>query len=140
MKHKMKTSTNVIQAAIEATPDIANAYQPGLRALGAYSGKVVLSGTCEGSVDIDAAVTTKYPTDSRWDYAIGYKAKIYFVEVHSAQTGEVSFVLKKLKWLKGWLSEHAAEMEKHKGEPAFTWIQSGSFRILKGSPQYRLAE
>lgn len=130
----------VIESAIAATPDIAGAYMPGLRALGAYSKKIILTDACEGSVDIDAAVAKKYPAANRWDYAIGYKSKIHFVEVHSANTSEVSVVLKKLQWLKDWLNEHAPEMNRHKGNPSFTWVQSGNFKILKSSPQYRLAE
>ena len=130
----------VIESAITATQDIAGAYKPGLKALGAYSKKIVLTDHCEGSVDIDAALAKKYPAANRWDYAIGYKSKIYFVEVHSANTSEVSVVLKKLQWLKDWLNEKAPEMNRHKGVPSFTWIQSGNFNILRGSPQYRLAE
>ncbi len=131
---------SVIENAIRATPDIAYAYMPGLKALGSHSKKIVLSSACEGSADIDGAVAKKYPAANRWDYAFGYKGKIHFVEVHSANTGEVSTVLRKLQWLKDWLNEQAPEMNKHKGDPAFCWIQSGNFNILQNSPQYRLAQ
>lgn len=130
---------STIKKAIEATPDIANAYQTGLRAMGKYSVKIDLIGKAEGSVDIDAALTGKHPNANRWDYAFGYNSRIYFVEVHSANTSEVSTVLKKLQWLKDWLNEHAPEMNKHKAQPAFYWLQSGKFNILPNSSQYRLA-
>jgi len=84
----------VIESAIATTPDIAGAYMPGLKALGANSKKIMLTAPCEGSVDIDAAIAKKYPSAYRWDYAFGYQSKIHFVEVHSAHTSEVSVVLK----------------------------------------------
>ena len=82
--------------AIFATPLLKNAYKNGLQALGNYSNKVRPSDTkkCEGSVDIDAAVKGIYPNDSRWDYAIGYDGTTYFIEVHSAETSQVTPVLK----------------------------------------------
>ncbi len=80
--------------AIFATPLLKNAYKNGLQALGNYSNKVRPSDTkkCEGSVDIDAAVKGIYPNDSRWDYAIGYDGTTYFIEVHRAETSQVTSV------------------------------------------------
>jgi len=100
MKIKKREKASIIKIAIENNPDIATAFAPGLRALGKYSNIVELKDSCDGSVDIDAAVAAKYPSANRWDYAFGYNAKIHFVEVHSANTSEVSVVLKKLQWLK----------------------------------------
>lgn len=134
-----KKATNVFKTAVEATPDIENCYQEGLRAFGGYSAKVALSSNCEGSVDIDACVVGKYPHDNRWDYVFGYKSKAYFVEVHSASSSEVSVVIRKLSWLKSWLNTNAPELNKIKADVPFYWIQSGKFDIPKTSRHHRLA-
>jgi hypothetical protein len=126
--------------AAEETPDVADGYQSGLSALGQYSRKVFCSNSrlLEGSIDIDTCTKRKYPSDNRWDYALSYNQKIYFVEVHPANTSEIATVLKKLQWLKGWLNRHAQKINQlPKAQPAFYWIQSGSFAIPKNSPQFR---
>ena len=140
MKNKApKQKSNPFRQAVEATPDVASGYRPGLQALlKKDSKKIELADPtkCEGSLDIDTCTTAKYPQANRWDYALSYKAQAYFVEVHSAETGEVSTVLKKLQWLKDWLETEAPEIKKMKaGGQAFFWLQSGRFDILPGSPQ-----
>ena len=124
--------------AISATHLLKNAYKNGLQALGNYSNKVRPTDTkkCEGSVDIDAAVKEIYPNASRWDYAIGYDGTTYFIEVHSAETSQVTPVLKKFMWLKGFLVADAPELNKQQ-KKRFYWISSGGNNILKGSPQAR---
>ncbi len=116
---------------------MTNCYQSGLQALGKYSQKIVVVDTskCEGSIDIDACTTAIYPNANRWDYALAYDSKVYFVEVHSAETSEVSVVLRKLQWLKDWLNEKAPKVRELKAEQPYYWIQSGKFSILKNSPQ-----
>lgn len=94
-------SGNAFAAAIAKTDDVKGCYQPGLKAIeGKYRSKVNVSGSADGSVDIDTCTKTQYPSDSRWDYVIGYNGKAYFIEVYSAETSEVSKVLQKLQWLK----------------------------------------
>lgn len=137
-KSKKRTPIeNVFREAVSATPEVENCYQAGLQALGKYRQKIVPANVskCEGSVDIDACTTTIYPTQNRWDYAICYDSKVYFVEVHSAETGEVSTVLRKLQWLKDWLNRKAPEINKLKADAPYFWIQSGRFSILKNSSQ-----
>jgi hypothetical protein len=126
--------------AVEQTPDVANSYQSGLSALGQYATKVSYkdSRLLEGSVDIDTCTTFKYPNDNRWDYVLAYNQKVYFVEVHSANTSQVITVIRKLQWLKNWLNFNAPIINQlPKAQPAYYWIQSGSFAIPKNSPQYR---
>jgi len=125
--------------AVEATPDIANGYKNGLSALGQYSNKINAADTrlLNGSVDIDTCTTLKYPNANRWDYALAYSQKVYFVEVHSAKTSEVSAVLRKLQWLKDWLNSHAPEINKMKAQQPYYWIMSNNNKILKGSSQAR---
>jgi hypothetical protein len=137
----MAKSLNNFQRAVEATPDIANGYKPGLSALGIYSSKISVDHTSliEGSVDIDTCTTNRYPNASRWDYVFSYNGKAYFVEVHSAKTDEVSTVLRKLQWLKDWLRVHAPQINSLKASKPFYWIQSRDFAIPRTSPQYRKA-
>ncbi len=134
-----KTTSNKFKEAVEATAEIKNCYQPGLKALGAYSAKVALTDNslCNGSVDIDECVRTKYPNSNRWDYCIGYNNKAYFVEVHSANTAEVSTMLNKLQWLKDWLNSKAPELNKIKAPVPFYWVMSGKYAIQPNSPQSR---
>jgi len=125
--------------AVESTLDIATGYKIGLIALGQYSNKVSVRDTrlLGGSVDIDACTAAKYPDANRWDYALAHNQKIYFVEIHPAITSEVSTMLKKLRWLKNWLNDHAPEINKLKAEQPYYWVQSGKCAILKGSNQER---
>lgn len=130
---------NLFRLAVEATEDVANCYHPGLQALGNYSKKIELTASkCNGSLDIDSCTIAKYPQENRWDYAISFNSQVYFVEVHSANTAEVSTVLKKLQWLKDWLAREAPEIKKLQAPGlAFYWLQSKSFDILPGSSQAR---
>jgi len=139
-----KKPKNIFKSAIEATPLLKDAYKEGLKALGNYSKKVTPSDTkkCEGSVDIDSALRDVvinsekvYAEDCRWDYAIGYDGKIYFIEVHSAETSQVTQVLKKHTWLKDFLVAQAPELNKE--DKQFYWIASGRNRILKNSSHER---
>ncbi len=141
MSKVKRTETNSFRTAVENTPDITTCYQVGLRGLGTYSQKVQLSDNskCSGSVDIDACTTTKYPQSNRWDYGLCYKEKVYFMEVHTANTGEVSTVIRKLQWLKDWLNREAPEINKLKAteQTPYVWVQTNGFHILKTSKQYR---
>jgi hypothetical protein len=131
---------NKFKASVESTPDVQACFHPGLRALGAYSTKIRLGATnlCYGSIDIDTCVSRRYPHDNRWDYVFDYNERLYFVEVHSAETSEVSVVLRKLQWLKDWLDDHAPRINSlPKGNPGYYWIQSGRFNIPQTTPQYR---
>ena len=139
---KISKKTISFKAAVRDTPDIRHNCKAGLQGLGKYSSKVELGDTraCEGSVDIDSSTASVYPNESRWDYCFSYKGSVYFIEVHPAQTSQISTVLNKLKWLKEWLAQKAPKINelKAKGEPYY-WIQSNGFHIPKTSAQYRAA-
>ncbi len=125
--------------AVETTPEISHCYQPGLRALGSDSEKVQPTSPrrCNGSVDLDVCVRGNYPVDNRWDYILSYENKVYFIEVHPAQTGEVGCILSKLQWLKKWLSNKAPLITERKAANPFYWVASGKVNILKTSNQYK---
>ena len=81
-----------------------------------------------------------YPNENRWDYAIDYNGEVFFFEVHTANTSEVSTVLKKLSWLKDWLVQKAPEINALKAttKTPFYWVQSNGYHILRNSCQERL--
>jgi hypothetical protein len=137
----MQKTKNLFKDAVQATPEIAANYKNGLSALGIYSAKIIVGNTkfLNGSIDIDSGTLDKYPNENRWDYAISYKNKVYFIEVHSAKTSEVKTVLKKLVWLKNWLNVKAPFINKLKAQKPYYWIQSKQFAIPKSSSQYRIA-
>jgi hypothetical protein len=133
--------TNKFKNAVLATPEVKDCFQQGLKAMGRNSNKVILSDTrkVDGSLDVDTCVSRLYPNENRWDYVLGYNGKAYFIEIHPAQTSEVNTVLQKFKWLKDWLNSKAPEINKIKAKnrTPYYWIQSGRFKILKKSRQYR---
>ncbi|MDX2257094.1 MAG: hypothetical protein NW214_16405 [Pseudanabaenaceae cyanobacterium bins.39] len=142
--HHLNEPKNIFKSAIEATPLLKDAYKEGLQALGNYSKKVTPSDTkkCEGSVDIDFAVKNvevnsvkPYAQACRWDYAIGYDGKVYFIEVHSAETSQVTQVLRKHTWLKDFLVAQAPELNKL--DKQFYWISSKGNDIVKRSSEAR---
>ena len=143
MKKNKKQPVNKFRTAVKNTSHVSNAYCVGLQAFKKSDRqKINLGNTslCEGSVDIDTTVTRLYPQANRWDYCLSYKGEAFFVEVHSANTGEVSTVLRKLQWLKDWLHAHAPSINALKAKPnAYYWIQSDSFHIPATSSQYRQA-
>jgi hypothetical protein len=139
-KRKMKLS---FKEVVESTQAIATCYRNGLQALAKHSAKVKLGDTvkCTGSVDLDTCVTQAHPQANRWDYFFCYKGEVFFVEVHSAQTGEVSTVLRKLAWLRTWLNTTGQEINKMRATSTgpYFWVQSNGFHIPLNSPQYRQA-
>lgn len=134
-----KTVDNQFKLAVEATPDIKTCHRPGLQALGSHSNKISLGNNsqCNGSVEIDECVKGKYANSNRWDYCFGYNHEAYFIEVHSANTSEVSTMLNKLQWLKDWLNSSAPELYKMKAKPPYYWIMTGKYNIQPNSPQAR---
>lgn len=133
--------TNKFKNAVLATPEVKDCFQQGLKAMGRNSNKVILSDTrkVDGSLDVDTCVSRLYPNENRWDYVLGYAGNAYFVEIHPAQTSEVSTVLKKLQWLKDWLNRKAPEINQLKAreKTPFYWVQTGKFKIPSTSRQYK---
>ncbi|PZR24962.1 MAG: hypothetical protein DI535_20150 [Citrobacter freundii] len=144
MKSKKKAlagKENSFEKAVNATKQISGSYQKGLQALGQYANKITLGDTrqCQGSVDIDSAVERLHSGENRWDYCFCYKNEALFVEVHPANTSDVSVVLNKLTWLVNWLNEEAPEINKLKAKSMhpFYWIQTKGFHIPPTSRQFR---
>ncbi len=115
--------------AVEITADVKSCFREGKQAiLSKEKDKVELTDSkkCGGSLFIDQCLINqkKYPNENRWDYAIDYDGQVYFFEVHTASSGEVSTVIKKLEWLKGWLNANAPEIKSLKAKAPFYWVQS----------------
>jgi len=143
MRSKKKNpKRKTFKQTVLITEDIKECYQKGLQGLRENRNKIVLQNPleCGGSVEIDDCTAKKYPNSNRWDYVFDYKGEVFFMEVHSANTSEVRTVLRKFQWLIDWLSQNAPELNnlKSKSKPAFYWVQSGGYNILKNSPQERV--
>lgn len=135
---KIKTILNVFHKAVLSTPDVSSGYCKGLQAMKSNSSMLKVSDTrkLQGSVDIDDCTKNMCPQDARWDYAIGYNDKAYFVEVHPANTSNVIEMINKANWLEAWLKNKATDLAKIREDNLF-WIPSGKVAILKNSKQYR---
>lgn len=136
-----KNRQTPLMAAVEETPDVKGHCKVGLAALKGNSDKVKASDTRKlfSSIDIDSAVKAIYPNESRWDYAIEYGNEVYFLEVHPGSTSNIVEVLKKLSWLKNWLTTSAPKINalKATSRSPYYWTYTNNFRVLKSSRQYR---
>lgn len=133
--------------AVEGTPDIRDAWRPGLQGLEAADRahiSVRAPRSLSGSVDLDSSLASRYPNANRWDYGIGRKGvgrndQVYWIEVHPATDQEVSTVLNKLRWVRDWLSASGFPLTDPK--PEFIWISSGRTSSSLSAPlRKRLAE
>lgn len=129
-----KLAKSAFQVAIENTEEVKHGFCVGKQAIkNTDRSKVVAADNnkLQGSLDIDSQVKAIYPNEPRWDYALSYDDKIYFFEVHPAETSEVTQVVNKVNWLKSWLKTKAPELNKlPKAEHPYTWVQSGRYAIL----------
>jgi hypothetical protein len=142
---KRRKIPNAFQKAVSDTPDLGkHAYHAGLKALTAAHRKRIQQGEARilGSINLDGALCQRYPNEPRWDYGIGIqkgnKPYAIWVEVHPANTSNVSEVLLKLRWLKGWLSGQATQL--HALTPpqrAYHWIATDGVHITSNSPEAR---
>ena len=147
MKDKEQLRENTFQKAVNDTPQVSACYKEGKQAiLGKERDKIQLTDAtkCGGSLFIDECLINKklFPNDHRWDYAIDYDGEVFFFEVHSAKTDEVSTIIKKLEWLKQWLREHAPNINSLRAtsKTPYYWVQSNGYHILKNSAQERLIQ
>jgi len=129
---------NLFKQAIEKTPDVATGYCNGLKAIETIdkqSISITNISKLDGSLNIDKQTMTIYPEDPRWDYAIGYDGKVYFVEVHPANTSNIKEMANKKKWLIDWLRDKAPEMNAlPSGAPKYIWaVTKAGIHISKQS-------
>ena len=146
MPNKKQPTKKTFKQAVVATPEVSKCYKAGLQAIPTNDRKKVeLTDTrkCGGSLFIDQCLVDQklFAQDNRWDYAIDYNGEVYFLEVHSAKTDEVSTVIKKLDWLKQWITNNAPEINKlkAKSKTPYYWVQTEGYHIMPGSAQERAA-
>jgi len=116
----------------------------GLQAIKDGEGKGQISGNDPrhvlGSVAIDDDCKAAYPNDCRWDYVVGYnragQAIAHFIEVHSAETSEVSKVADKLGWLMKYLQE-PPQRKLAAFSREYHWVASGRINIPQHTPQFK---
>ena len=91
------------------------------------------------SVNLDEASRMSHPHENRWDYALDYDGKAFFIEIHPAHTSEIECMVKKVLFVKKWLTSVAPEILRLPGTREFYWVSSGTtdLRIMKNSPQAR---
>ena len=137
MKAAQKGSPrNKFKTAVESIPEVADGYRAGLQALSnadARKIKVANTGLLSGSVDIDKCTKDNYPEENRWDYALGYNDKAYFVEVHGATTSEIKTIISKAEWLKSWLRKTGKPLLEIQASNTLYWIATGKVAILPTS-------
>jgi hypothetical protein len=130
------------RAAVEATPHLKNAWQPGLQALRAGDKPHIDPEDTRhlaGSADIDTALAKVYPHANRWDFAIGYQHSdrsaevIYWTELHTASDSQVKVVIRKAEWLLGWLRTGKNFLNAF--ERDIIWVSSGATTFTLSSPQ-----
>ena len=146
MDHKKGNSPKrkTFKEAVAATPQVKNCHKEGKQAiLGKERDKVSLADAtkCGGSLFIDQCLIDQklHPNANRWDYAIDYDGEVYFFEIHSAKTDQVSKVIKKLEWLQEWLHTTGSEIYKLRAKTPYFWVQSDGYHILPRSAEQALA-
>ena len=126
------------------TPQLANAWKSGLRALRAQDRPHVVTENprfLKGSADVDSALQAVEPNAHRWDFAIGYRHAnwqtdfVYWVEIHTANEKEVNVVLDKFRWLKWWLAGDGNLLNQFKRD--FIWVSSGATSFNPNSPKLK---
>jgi hypothetical protein len=81
------------------------------------------------SLDLDSALQSQYPNDHRWDYLLGdsHTSSIVAIEPHTADTKEVSEVIKKKRAALQHLSGH---LNPNTRVRKWIWVTRGTVRIV----------
>jgi hypothetical protein len=92
-----------------------------------------------GSIDLDRAWQPLDPYGNRWDFGIAYQHSdipdefIYWVETHTASDHEVDRVIRKARWLLGWLGGSGKRLAQFKRE--IVWVSSGATTFTLTAPK-----
>lgn len=139
---KRRQRGKTFKQAVEATSDVMHCYMEGKLAIPQNErNKIELADPvkCGGRLFIDECLINqnKYLKDNRWDYAIDYNGKVYFIKIHPATSSQVSVMEKKLQWLEDWLNHSAPEIKALKSRNPYHWIQTKDNHIDKYSSYQR---
>lgn len=141
----LEIAHNPFQKAVAQTPQLGtNSYRSGLRAIASSHRERIIArqSTILGSVNLDSALKEVCPEQPRWDYGIGVQGDsqpvAVWVEFHPAETNRVDEVIRKLRWLKEWLRQHAPSLNGlTPTERAFHWVATSGCHIQRSTPQAR---
>jgi hypothetical protein len=94
-----------------------------------------------GSVNLDEDLKEQFPNDNRWDYVVGYMVsdtmdKVFFIEVHPAETSEIRCVINKVRNLRKWAVSNAPDLWNMTIPREIHWISSGK-NNLRLNDSYR---
>ena len=130
------------KVAVEASPNLHNSWQPGLRALRSRDRQHIdaqPTANLRGSIDVDAAWRPIQPNANRWDFGIAYQHSdrqeefVYWVETHTANDSQVKVVIRKAQWLLAWLKNGGRPLNKF--ERDIVWVSSGATKFTLTAPQ-----
>lgn len=128
---------SAFQYAIENTPEVKNGYYSGIKAVKSIERPKINPSQpdlLDGSLDIDTCTQNLYPNDTRWDYAISYKGKVCFFEIHPAYEKEIKKMESKIQWLRTWLKNKAPKIASlPRVDKPFCWVPSGKTGFLSMS-------
>lgn len=127
----MREPDSQFRKAVKACPDLT--LHEGLQAVKPADRERIRpenTRSVTGSVDIDDDLRGSFPEDNRWDYAVGYrgsddKEKAWFIEVHSAETSEISHVIRKAQALRAWAERCAPDLWNMTVPREIHWVASG---------------
>jgi hypothetical protein len=132
---------------VEATPGLGtNAYRIGLRALSSAARLSIAMKHRHrptGSVDIDAALTTLFPNDPRWDYVVAVAGttgveELYWIELHPANGGGcIAEMMKKAEWLNEWLAKDGQRLGPRRYSGRRFWVATGRCGFHANAPQMK---
>ena len=132
------------ETAVKATSHLEHFWQTGLGALRAQDRTRIRAEDTRkitGSVDVDTALRDVEPEANRWDFGLAYqhanreKEFVYWIETHTGSDREISVVLRKVEWLRGWFNGDGAELAKFERE--IVWIPSGATSFRRGTKQVK---
>jgi hypothetical protein len=128
--------------AVQSSPAIAVHYQAGLRGVSSVDRRRMRGSVrrITGSLDLENALRPTQPNQPVWDYGIGIRHtanrdKAIWVEVHGANNLHVGEVLRKLTWLRAWLSREARNLQGISTD--FVWLATGTVYLTPDMPQKR---
>jgi hypothetical protein len=142
----MRKPASRFKNAVNACPDLT--LRDGLRAISPVNRERIRpqnTRSVTGSVDIDEDLRARFPEDYRWDYAVGYNGsdnveRAYFIEVHPAETSEISRVVRKARALKEWARRYAPDLWNMTVPRQIHWVAPGRCDIrLNDSYRRQLA-
>lgn len=140
----MKQPTKNFRQKVESITALKGFWREGLQALRPEDKPHIApedTRRLKGSVDIDKAYQKLDPQANRWDFAIAYqhsnheKEVVYWVELHTASDSQVKVVIKKAKWLFGWLKKEGKELADL--DRSIVWVSSGNTSFTRGAPQLK---